>query len=278
MKRNVPQDRARWIETLERRVLLDGTPTPLGTVVGRHLFYNNSVFDRYDPQPTAADNSAIAPDKTALFASTKASFANYSSYDKGINGIIIDFSVLNHAPSSADFGFRIGNDSNPFSPTWMDAPAPSAITEIPTPFDNLIRRVAITWPDHAIQDTWLQITIGHPGGPASYDQFYFGNAIGESGNDPSNAIVDSADEAAARNDPHCFLNPASSDNPHDYNRDGMVNAVDQLIARNNQTTAATALQLITPPPNPILSPLGATVQDPFAGKWLARHKRHLLAN
>ena len=37
------------------------------------------------------------------------------------------------------------------------------------------------------------------------------------------------------------------DDRYDFNRDKLVNATDQIIARNNRTSPFTALKLITPP-------------------------------
>jgi hypothetical protein len=110
-------------------------------------------------------------------------------------------------------------------------------------------RIEITWPDYSIRNTWLQVTAAADAntGLAAPDVFYFGNVVGESGNSPTDTNVDSADELAARNDPHGFLNPATIANVHDYNRDGRVDAIDQLIARNNVTAAGAAVQLISPP-------------------------------
>ena len=77
--------------------------------------------------------------------------------------------------------------------------------------------------------------------------FYFGNAPGDSGNDPTQTSVNATDEIMARMDPHHFLDPALIDNPHDYNRDEKVNATDEIIARSNGTHFLTRLQLITAP-------------------------------
>ena len=59
-------------------------------VLARHVFYNNSGFDGNDPSAGAADAAAIALDKTPLMPWQTATFANYTSYSKGINGIIVD--------------------------------------------------------------------------------------------------------------------------------------------------------------------------------------------
>ena len=82
--------------------------TQMATVVGRHVFYNNSAFD------TANDDAAIATDKTALLPGQTATFVNYTSFSKGINGLIIDIAELpvkTLAPD--DFEFAVGNDDTP---------------------------------------------------------------------------------------------------------------------------------------------------------------------
>ena len=82
---------------------------------------------------------------------------------------------------------------------------------------------------------------------ADEEVFYFGNAIGESGNQPGNAIVNATDEILARNFPHSPLNPAAIDDLYDYDRDELVNGTDQVAARNHQTNPLSALRLIWPP-------------------------------
>ncbi len=62
-------------------------PTPGATVfvpifnqvVGRHIFYNGSVFDGNDLGANLLDDEAIAPDKAALLPGETAGFANYTS-------------------------------------------------------------------------------------------------------------------------------------------------------------------------------------------------------
>jgi hypothetical protein len=107
-------------------------------------------------------------------------------------------------------------------------------------------RITLIWPGAAIQKQWLQVTVKATTntGLRAPDLFYFGNATGEAGNSTTKAFVTTGDEIAARNDPHNQLNPAPLTNMHDYSRDGLVNAKDQIIARNSRTTVLTALQLI----------------------------------
>ena len=219
------------------------------TVVGRYTFYNNSVFDGNDPAANSKDDAAIATDKAPLAEGDTATFSNYTSYSKGINGIMVDIAALPSGaqPSAKDFAFKVGNNNAPAG--WATGPVPASVLVRPGAGTGGSTRIDITWADGAIKNEWLQITVDADAttGLSASDVFYFGNAIGESGNSASDAMVTPADEQAARSDPHSFFNPALITNPHDYNRDGKVDATDQIIARMNQTTSATALQLITTP-------------------------------
>jgi hypothetical protein len=106
-------------------------------VVQRHIFYNNSRFDGNDP----ADDAAIAPDKQALLPGQTADFANYTSYSRGINGIMVDIAGLPEEVTltAADFAFRMGKPrEHPVSAWilpelrvswgvpayWLDSPGP----------------------------------------------------------------------------------------------------------------------------------------------------------
>jgi hypothetical protein len=219
-------------------------------VVGRFVFYNRSKFDGNNSAANAADDGAIATDKSALLPGQKASFANYTSYVRGINGIMVDVKNLPDTPflDQYSFTFKVGG-------VGPDATDPSFWNDAPDPQKVLVRRgegvggsdrIEIVWPDNAIRSEWLQVTVrADPNtGLVTPDVFYFGNAPGESGNDPTNAQVTAKDEAAARADPRNFRKPADVTNAHDYNRDGRVDATDQLIARNHATTDQTSLQLL----------------------------------
>ena len=83
-------------------------PASTATVVGRSVFYNNSSFDGADRTATAADDAAIAADKRALLPGQAASFADVTSYVKGINGVMVDVQGLpaGAALSADDFTVR----------------------------------------------------------------------------------------------------------------------------------------------------------------------------
>ncbi len=217
-------------------------PAQPGFVAGRYIFYNNSSWDGNNPAANSADDGAIAPDKQALLPGQTATFANYTSYARGINGIMVDIPATNGV-SVNDFQFKVGNDSNPSA--WSAAPAPSSVTVRTGAGVGQSDRITIIWSDNTIQKEWLQVTVlaTQATGLYSNTTFYFGNAIGETGNSTANAIVDSSDENAILNN---LMTGVSITNVFDMDRDGSVLTNDALIAGNNFTSASTALQLISP--------------------------------
>lgn len=219
-------------------------------VVGRHVFYNRSSWDGNDSGPNADDDKALATDKMALLPEQTATFVNYTSYSRGINGIMVDIMGLTSTPSVSDFQFHVGN-SNDLT-TWMDAPAPQSIDMRVGAGVDGSDRVSIIWADNAIQKQWLQIVVlsdlnGGSLGLVQNDLFYFGNAIGESGDSATHTYVNATDEIGARNNPHGRFTLADVEDVYDYNRDRYVNATDEIIARNNPAGRFNSLARITPP-------------------------------
>ena len=231
------------LEKLESRQML------AASVVGRHIFYNNSAFDGNDLAINAADDAAIATDKTAHEPGQIATFANYTSYSRGINGIMIDVESLADPGqiSLRDFQFRTGREDDVAN--WLTAPNPSEIVVRPDAGTNGSDRITLVWPDNAIDNEWLHVTVNATPqtGLEAPDAFIFGNAIGESGDRLSSAIVDVQDERGPRENPHAFFDLAEIEDAYDYNRDRYVNATDQIIARSNANTIATSLELLGRP-------------------------------
>ena len=212
------------------------------SVVGRDIFYNGSVFD------SGGDDAAIATDKSALLPGQTASFANYTSYSRGINGIMIDIDRLTGTLTLADFTFKVGgaspSDINPAN--WATLAASPAISMRPGAGVNGSTRVELIWNDNTIQNEWLQVTVNADDDTqlAAADVFYFGNAIGESGNSSSDAKVDATDQLGARD---AATASAAITDPFDFNRDGVVDGTDESIAQANNTYFFNALQLFTAP-------------------------------
>jgi hypothetical protein len=227
---------------------------PAAQVAGRHVFYNDSRFDGNSTAANAADDGAIAPDKEALLSGETAGFENYTSYSRGINGLMIDIAGLPGTPSADDFEFKAGNNDDPSS--WTEHAAPTTIAVRLGAGVNGSDRVTLIWPNHdrlnpagtAVANQWLQVRVKATAdtGLAADDVFYFGNAIGETGNALDEAQVDAADEALIRLNGRNAFNLAPIDFAYDINRDGIVSASDQALARLNATSALTALQLFAP--------------------------------
>ena len=83
---------------------------------------------------------------------------------------------------------------------------------------------------------------------AEGDVFYFGNAVGESGNSATDAKVDAFDMAGIREHYGALTGPAAIRDAFDYNRDLHIDDRDRTIARDHQSHFLNALKLITVPP------------------------------
>ena len=215
-------------------------------VVGRHLFYNDSAYDGNDAAANSSDDGAIAFDKQPLLPGQTASFRNYTSYSGGVNGLMIDIAGLADpsALSLDDFEFRVGNDNSPGS--WREAHRPA---ELATRAVSGATRVTLTWDLGRVANVWLEVRVraNATTGLSADDVFYFGNAVGETGNAADNALVNGNDFVATRANPHNLLKPALLSDRHDFDRDRQVNVSDLSHVRDNATTLNNALRLISPP-------------------------------
>ena len=222
---------------VESLITQDDTPA---SVVGRYVFYNDSKFDGYDPGAGAADDAAIATDKAPYFAGGGvASTAAATSYVRGINGIMIDVEHLHGPVAADDFTFKIGDTNDPG--TWEIAPPPSQILVRPGDGDGGSDRIELVWTDGAIKDTWLQVTLkgndvsggGDTNtGLTTSDVFYFANIVGDTlvGSAPPAFFTNVADELGVRTH-YGYQQPLT--NIYDFNKDGLVNVADEIIARTN---------------------------------------------
>ena len=174
----------------------------LVNIAGAHVFYNNSTFDG------TSNSDAIATDKVPLRNGQTATFENYTSYVHGINGIAIDL-VNPGTILASDIELRFGNSDDVATYATLDAS--STITNLSTNAGagvNGTDRVFIEFADGAITNGWLQVTVlaNSNTGLTDDDVFYFGNAIGESGNDPTNAIVNIAGRQRPSDEPNWIWN------------------------------------------------------------------------
>jgi uncharacterized protein YkwD len=119
-------------------------------------------------------------------------------------------------------------------------------------------RIDITFADGSIVNQWLKVTVKSDinTGLGAADVFYYGNLVGSAIGTASGGqfTVSAADQASAAGDLHTFMNPATIVNVNDFNRDGKVDATDQIIARYNVNTSLTALQIAAGAVAPALAP------------------------
>jgi len=259
-------------------VVLTREDVPLpATVVGRRLFYNQSGTAsplRYDGNNAAInvyDDLAIATDKSAYLPGSGAStFANVSSYTKGINGIMIDIAGSHGTITAADFIFRVGNNNTPNS--WVAGPAPNSISVRAGAGIGGSDRVVLTWANGDISKKWLEVIVlanantglaqkpGYPVGQG--DVFFFGHALADTGagNTATQANVSVTDELGARNNPASIFSNVPITNLYDFNRDAQVNTTDALTARNNPTNIGNVTRFISVA-NPPTAPEASAASD-----------------
>ncbi|MEM1108093.1 MAG: hypothetical protein AAGH99_05310 [Planctomycetota bacterium] len=217
------------------------------SVVGRNVFYNGSVFDG-GLDINASDDNAIATDKVALLPGETATSANYTSYSQGINGLIIDIAGLSSLQLTRDdFEVRVGNTASVNS--WSTGPLISSVFVREGSGVGGSDRVTLAFENGAITNTWVEITVLANGntGLSADDVFYFGNWVGETGNDGTTS-VDGTDRLLVQNNQTSLFDPpVQITSPYDFNRDGVVNGLDRILVLNSQTNIFEKLTLVTPP-------------------------------
>jgi hypothetical protein len=219
------------------------------SVARQFIFYNHSAFDGGDPAANASDDAAIAPDKSALRAGQQVSPANYTSYSRGINGVMIDMAGLTGGTTLTkdDFALRVGSARD--ATEWTAAPAPAEV---------LFRqgagllgwdRVTLTWPDGSILNEWLELTVRATAatGLAAPSVFYFGNLVGDVGDVADAPAVTTFDAMETRR--HTRTRALAS-NKFDHNRDGVINVLDFVLSARN-----IGRRLVMPPAAPVGAPL-----------------------
>ncbi len=221
------------------------------TVVACHVFHNNSSWDGNDATANVNDDNAIDTSKSALLPGNTATFANYIPNVKGINGIMVDIQNIGGTVFASDFiiersgvsdGEVIGNYSAASGPTGVLQRAGAGVSGS--------TRVHLIFPDSdADNSKWMRITVkanANTGLTSPY-VFYFGLAVGETGNSAANTYVNASDRLGCRANPHHFLDLAPVTDEYDFNRDRYVNATDRLIQRAHPAHFLNCLKLITAP-------------------------------
>jgi hypothetical protein len=216
-------------------------------VVGRHAYFNNSFYDGDTTYYSSNDDDAAATGKRALLPGQTATRANYTNYDKGINGVFIDVNGLANPSqlSTDDIVLRTGNGNNVSDFNLLNLTP--TIGSRSGDGNGGSDRIAIILPDFAVTNEWLQVTLlaNATTGLTVDDQFYFGNSIGDVFNSFESARVNLVDVGQVRVN-QTGLNGGSTRSYYDINRDGRTNLVDVGITRSNQS-GFSGLNLITAP-------------------------------
>ena len=229
---------------LQRHVSL---VSPISNVVGRNTFSEinqaTQVVGRGVAYGGSTEFGDLQVDTTiqALLPGEASGANNVTNFDRGLNRVVIDLAGLPRDELSVDdFEFRVGNSGDPEALSLL-----SADSDIPLPLVRTIdgdspgvTRVVLEWPDNAIQNEWLQVTIKANGstGLEADDVFYFGNQIGNVANlnlSPGRPVfVNLSDvRGVLRN-----LTPDTQGdigNSYDINRDGQVDQTDVDIVFAN---------------------------------------------
>jgi hypothetical protein len=243
------------------------------SVSARHLFYNNSNFDGYDPLAGEADDNAIDPGKQALLPGQPITEGNYSGYSRGINGIMIDIVALDaeYAPDIGDFDVRV--NESPDTNAWMNIPAGGVDIRRGAGVDGS-DRITLVWSDGEIRNRWIEVTAksdanGGALGLGADDLFYFASVVGDCDGDGTVGVgdIDQLSQQFGRGG-------ASGALSADLDLSGHVGLGDFVILRAAfGDSVSTPTFPVSVPPTPISSsdeiPVNQNSDAPFVAEVLA---------
>ena len=236
-----------------RTVTVAGTPLfdqrfgsrAIATVANRGVFYNGATG--------VSASTSLATDKTALLPTQSSTYANYTNYIRGLNGIAIDIANLPTSTTNAEmleslqFTSWDGISAAGFVPLSSAAVPSVAISSGGVGGASQVR---ITFPDNTVQNTWLKIEVAanDKTALATKDVFYFGNVIADFnvGNTTTRLRVNAVDTGAVRSNQSILPNSVGVTNIYDVNRDGRVNALDTSLVRSNQQIIGLVAPLTAP--------------------------------
>ncbi|MCY2976823.1 MAG: PKD domain-containing protein [Planctomycetota bacterium] len=228
-------------------------------VVGRHIFYRGSSFDTTPDSQQAIDTSKVP------LTSGRATRANVSNYDRGLNGVIVDIAGANASSIGLfDFELSTGNTNTPTSWSLLSSSAfvtVNPLTILPSPLGPGIVRVKFNFVDNAIARSWLQISVlaNARTGLARTDTFLFGSAPGDVYIDPIAQRVNAMDSNAIRT--AISSRPIGVGRIEDITKDGFVSADDLRSARRIVAAAPGLRWLTLGAPLSIIAPSASTASN-----------------
>jgi hypothetical protein len=225
------------------------------TVINNFVFYNNSIYDGQNGSSNLTDRNAIATDKQPLLPGQTATAANYTTYSKGLNGVMIEVANMVNFPRIDDFNFRVGTGGDPS--TWAQAPTPTFINIYPGRGTNGSTQITIIWDDNAIQNEWLQVTLQANSNTqlTAPDIFYYGNLIGDANGNGTVTVADTAMVKAASGQPVSGGVTSATD----INRDGQITVSDIAAAKAYQGQSLTMITAPAAAPAPAPAAAAAAI-------------------
>lgn len=239
---NDPVDQQPDPQIEEGLPLVDDLLSP--DIVGAYVYHSD--WASVDSNP----NSAVDTVKQlALETSTSATLGinNVIDSKSGINGLVFD--VLNatwaeNELTASSFVFQMSptgafNELKVTPDSWELAPQPSGLT-IDYDAETDISRVTLEWPDEAIMNRWLRVTVlaDEATGLREPEVYYVGHLLGKNTDwminygqwNPSGIFeVHTVDLEAIRDE---VGSVANAGNPYDINKDGFVNFADITASRD----------------------------------------------
>ncbi|MBI4580586.1 MAG: hypothetical protein HY718_12840 [Planctomycetes bacterium] len=239
-----------------------------GMIVACKLFYNQSFYDGnkigIDPAPISGANNddadaidnggpvpargmpyIVYPAKIPLMpGGGQATLANWTGYDKGINGLTYDIQWPIRPPQASDFVFHNIGKAGTVVPGPGNVVTPMAFATQSLGGSPPVTRVLMTFT--GLTNTWLQVDIGTGFGWGT-GTHWWGNAAGDTGqgNTAPNVLVNATDEIWSRRHPTTPLNRSPVQDMADVNKDALVNATDQIYVRTHPTTPLNCVKMIT---------------------------------
>ncbi|HAC91512.1 MAG TPA: hypothetical protein DCF63_12915, partial [Planctomycetaceae bacterium] len=171
-------------------------------------------------------------------------FNNLINTTHGINGLVFDIANMPGAVTASDFVFQMsptGAFSEAVNPveSWQTAPAPSSVTvQSGSP-----SRVWITWPNNAIANRWMRVTVKANAntGLTVPEVYYVGHLQGETtGPSGGRFTVLVGDILQIRS---ALAQIANASSTLDLDKSGTVLVADILAARSNLASELTQITI-----------------------------------
>jgi hypothetical protein len=156
-------------------------PAPADSAItASYVFHSNSTFSAEGLIPALDTTKTLAREGDEPIQLT---FDNLINSSRGINGLVFDIDGLpSPVLSHGDFSFQVSPQgafeaANHPPADWQPAPVLPTISII----DGVVNRVVLLWPDNAINNRWLRITLlANPNtGLARPATYYIGHLLGE---------------------------------------------------------------------------------------------------